>query len=119
METYTEITAADGERRNRAYRFETLTSEVGNCQRAIPRFEADAVRFEKSVRLLDKIAADVAKLDGSIDVGGLTGLARPALATIVETARADQQRRCDDANAHLARARTALATAEAALRDLS
>lgn len=121
METMTEITQAEAERRDRARRYEAALNLKVSSQEAISRMQTRADGYATQVTVLDALLAQAATLDGTMDVtvsqlgGSISGPVRPNVLALLTKARADQQRRLDDANRTLATAREALQRAELSL----
>jgi hypothetical protein len=125
METITEITQAEAERRDRARRYEAALNLRISSQEMITRMQSRAEGYAKQVTVLDALLAQAATLDGTMDVtvsqlgGSISGPVRTNVLALLTKARADQQRRLDDANSNLAKARRDLQDAEQVIADLS
>lgn len=125
METISEITQAEAERRDRARRYEEALNLRVTAQISITRLEQKAEGYAKQVALIGTLLEQAASIDGSIDVtvtqlaASIAGSARANVIAILTKARADQQRRLDDANRNLASARSDLQRAEQVIADLS
>jgi predicted DNA-binding ribbon-helix-helix protein len=125
METMTEITQAEAERRDRARRYEAALNEKTSSQKTITRMQTRADGYAKQVTLLTAMLEQAASIDHRIDVSvtqlvaTIAGSAKGNVIAILRKACADQQRRLDDTNRNLATAREALERAEQVIAELS
>lgn len=125
METISQITQAEVDRKDRARRYETALNLKASAQETITRMQTRADGYATQVALLREMLERAARLDPAIDVtvtqlaATVAGSARGNVIAILTKALGDQQRRLDDANRTLATAREALQGAEQVIAELS
>jgi hypothetical protein len=124
METITQINNAEAERRDRARKYEEALNLRVRAHTSITRLQQKADAYAKQVAILDAMLEQAPLLDPTIDVSvtqlvaTIAGSVRGNVIAILTKARADQQRRLDDANKNLASAQGDLQRAEQVIADL-
>lgn len=125
METMSDITKEQVERRQRAHRYESALNTRITATNTIPRLEERRAHHTTQVTVLDAMLKHAETLDGTIDVsltslgGTVSGSARLNLIALLDKARADQQRRVDTLDRDVARVRRDLKQAEDVIAELS
>jgi hypothetical protein len=125
METISEITQAEADRRDRARRYESALNLRVSSQTAITRCQERSEAYAKQVTILTAMLEQAAAIDGAIDVtvmqlgATIAGSVRGHVVALFTKALADQQRRSDDAQKNLATAKSELQRAERLIADLS
>ncbi len=116
MQTLTELTQKENEKRERALRYEQALKARDNAKAQIETLEKRPADSKKQLKLVDEIEALATKLDATIAAQG-GYLAREVVLNALAAVHKTHQRRLDQINEQLKRWKTDLATWEAALKE--
>ena len=125
METMSDITKEQVERRQRAHRYESALNARITATNNIPRLAGLVQHHATQVTMLDAMLKHAENLDGAIDVsltslgGTVSGSVRTNLIALLAKAQADQQRRVVTVGQNLKDAQRDLKRAEDVIAELS